>query len=43
MGGYIAAHKAAQAVLATTAVDIINSYFSREDTVSIVPENQLIP
>ena len=33
----------AGAVLATTAVDIINSYFSREDTVSIVPENQLIP
>ena len=33
----------AGAVLATTAVDIINSYFNREDTVSIVPENQLIP
>ena len=33
----------AGAVLATTAVDIINSYFSREDAVSIVPENQLIP
>ena len=33
----------AGAVLATTAVDIINSYFSREDTVSIVPENHLIP
>ena len=33
----------AGAVLATTAVDIINSYFSREDTASIVPENQLIP
>ena len=33
----------AGAALATTAVDIINSYFSREDTVSIVPENQLIP
>ena len=33
----------AGAVLASTAVDIINAYFSREDTVSIVPENQLIP
>ena len=33
----------AGAVLASTAVDIINAYFSREDTASIVPENQLIP
>ena len=33
----------AGAVLASTAVDIINSYFSRSDTVSVVPENQLIP
>ena len=33
----------AGAVLATTAVDIINAYFDREDTVSILPENQLIP
>lgn len=33
----------AGAALATTAVDIINAYFDREDTVSILPENQLIP
>lgn len=33
----------AGAVLATTAVDIINAYFDREDTASILPENQLIP
>ena len=33
----------AGAVLATTAVDIINAYFDREDTASIFPENQLIP
>ena len=33
----------AGAVLASTAVDIINAYFSREETASIVPENQLIP
>lgn len=33
----------AGAVLATTAVDIINAYFSREETASVVPENQLIP
>lgn len=31
------------AVLASTAVDIINSYFSQDDAVSILPENQLIP
>ena len=29
----------AGAVLATTAVDIINAYFDREDTASILPEN----
>ena len=33
----------AGAVLASTAVDIINSYFSQDDAVSILPENQLIP
>ena len=33
----------AGAALATTAVDIINAYFDREDTASILPENQLIP
>ena len=33
----------AGAVLATTAVDIINAYFYRGDTGSILPENQLIP
>lgn len=33
----------AGAALATTAVDIINAYFDREDTASIFPENQLIP
>ena len=33
----------AGAVLASTAVDIINAYFDREDTSSILPENQLIP
>ena len=33
----------AGAGLATTAVDIINAYFDREDTASILPENQLIP
>lgn len=33
----------AGAVLATTAVDIINAYFDRESTGSILPENQLIP
>ena len=33
----------AGAVLASTAVDIINSYFSQDDAVSILPENQLVP
>ena len=33
----------AGAALASTAVDIINAYFDREDTASILPENQLIP
>lgn len=33
----------AGAALASTAVTILNSYFSREDTASILPENQLIP
>ena len=42
-GALVLENADAGAVLATTAVDIINSYFSREDTVSIVPENQLIP
>lgn len=33
----------AGAVLASTAVDIINAYFTQENTLSVVPENQLIP
>lgn len=33
----------AGAALASTAVTIINAYFDREDTASILPENQLIP
>lgn len=33
----------AGAVLASTAVDIINAYFAQEDEASILPENQLIP
>ena len=33
----------AGAALASTAVTILNSYFSRESTGSILPENQLIP
>ena len=33
----------AGAFLATTAVDIINAYFDREDTASILPEKQPIP
>ena len=33
----------AGAVLASTAVDIINSYFSQDDAVSILPENLLVP
>ena len=33
----------AGAVLASTAVDILNAYFDREDGSSIIPENQLIP
>ena len=36
-------HGGSGAALATTAVDIINAYFDREDTASILPENQLIP
>ncbi len=33
----------AGAALASTAVTILNSYFSRESTGSVLPENQLIP
>ena len=33
----------AGAALASTAVTIIKAYFDREDTASILPENQLIP
>ncbi len=33
----------AGAVLASTAVEIINAYFDREDLSAVIPENQLIP
>lgn len=41
--GMVIEHGNAGAALASTAVDIINAYFDREDTASILPENQLIP